>query len=290
MLFLIKTLKKLKNQYPNFQKRNKKINYYAICPSCLNTIQLIGLSHSTKVSPHGKHTGESIQGFAPYNYQSYKFCPYAKHGEYIPPNDNDLLTEVTEDVRELYNLMRLQFDRVIYILQKELQIRFTANFLKNAINQYVDNQFYLYPWLSEANLPYIFAYKAMQQLSCYHQSFKLGSDVYEALKNYYGLEFVQPETADNKKINNYHKLVWIKNTWTKPVFRFHTHKQKAVDGEKLKESLVFCIDDNNIRRTIYQREIIFDETYFMNLINSEKNQKMRNQRYLDIANENFIDI
>lgn len=278
---------KTKNRYPYSQKRNDRINYYALCPSCLNTIQLIGLSHTTKVSPHGKHTGEDIRGFDTYNYQNYKYCPYAKHSEYVPPNDNDLLNEITETVQELYTLTKEHFDRIIYILQRELQIKFTANFLKNAINQYIANQGYLYPWLSEANLPYIFAYKSMQQMSCFKQSFKVGSKIYEALNNYYGLKFVQ---FDSEKTNEYQKLEWIEGTWTKPVFRFYKHKQRAIDGKKLQESILFCIDDNNKGETIFQKEIVFDETYFMNLVNSERNQRIRNQFHLNIANEHFIDI
>lgn len=47
----------------------------------------------------------------------------------------------------------------------------------------------------------------------------------------------------------------------------------------------FYIDDLINRKTIYEKPIEFDETYFMNLINSDKSKKCRNQRLLDIAED-----
>lgn len=273
------------NKYPFVQNnKNGEVRYYGICPSCLNSVQLIGLSHKTKVSPHGKHTGTDIQGFPPYNKQKYQYCPYAKNGEYKHPNDLEILTDITDDVRELYELTRLQFDRIVYIIQKELGIRFTNKFWEKALQQYIANKNYLYPWLNEANLPYIFAYQSMQQQSCFHQLFKINSEAYNALKTYDGLNFIPIENNPD-----YQFLHWENGKWTKPVFRFYKHKQKAVDGERLKESFIFCIDDNNTHKTIFAKEILFDETYFIKLIN-KNDEKSRQKWLLDIANKYMPDL
>ncbi len=45
-----------------------KFSQYAICPSCLNPIQLIGLVTKTKMKPYGRHTGKDIDGLPKWNY------------------------------------------------------------------------------------------------------------------------------------------------------------------------------------------------------------------------------
>jgi hypothetical protein len=47
-------------KYP-FEQNNGRgiISQYGICPSCLNPIQLIGISHEIKRRPHGKHAGKN---------------------------------------------------------------------------------------------------------------------------------------------------------------------------------------------------------------------------------------
>ena len=62
------------------------------------------------------------------------------------------------------------FDRVEYILFKELGLSFSSRFLKESIKQYYNNQAYLYPALTEVNLPYIFAYRGMTHNGIYGQN------------------------------------------------------------------------------------------------------------------------
>ena len=82
-----------------------------------------------------------------------------------------------------------------------------------------------------------------------------------------------------------YKMLKNNGNYLKLVFRLTNHQQKAVEGKELKESLIFCIDDNISLKTVYEKKIEFDETYFTNILNSEKAQKIRNQDLLDIAEE-----
>lgn len=111
----------------------------------------------------------------------YVFCPYAVNGR-SPSDDYDPL-DIDEGVVELYNLLRDQFDRVVYLLSKTFEIQCSAGFWQSALKQFLANNGYCYPWLTEANLPYIFAYKGMQQKDVYGQKVKKGSELYEALSN-----------------------------------------------------------------------------------------------------------
>lgn len=273
------------NKYP-FEQVNSSgsLSQYAICPSCSNTIQLIGLTHATKVTPHGKHTGKSIKGFTPWNQQKYIFCPFAKHSEYIPPNDEMLLPNITKDVIELYELLKNNFDRAVFLLEKSMNIKCSNNFWRKSLLQYITNKTYLYPWLTEANLPYVFALRGMTQQSCFGQQFVKDSSVFYALSKYQGIKFV----ASYK--NNYEVLRNNESKFIKPVFRLTNHKQTASTGDILKETMDLYIDDNSNGITIYKKRIEFDETFFQNLIHSKSANVYRNKELLNLASEIMTDI
>lgn len=273
-------------KFPFEQKSlSGKLNQYGVCPSCLNPIQLIGLSKEIKYEPHGKHTGKYINGLPKWNQMRYEYCPYAKRNEYKAPDDNDLLNEIDEGVVELYNLLKENFDRVVYVIQKELHIRCSDVFWRDALKQYVVNQIYCYPWLTEANLPYVFALRGMQQKNCFKQKFEIDSEIYNELKKHPNIQFDDIKFHSGKVDEKYKFLNHKNECFMNLVFRFTAHQQNAVDGQTLKESMLFCIDDNVSTETIYERRIEFDESYFMNIINSENAEKYRVQKYLDIANE-----
>ncbi len=68
------------------------------------------------------------------------------------------------------------------------------------------------------------------------------------------------------------------------------HKNNVSEGEILKETMAFCIDDRTTGNTIFEEQIEFDETYFMNLVNKSDNDDKRQQWLLDIANELMVGI
>lgn len=261
---------------------NRTISQYGICPSCLNPVQLIGIAKQIKVSPYGKHTGKNIAGFPQWNYIKYEYCPYASKNDHRNINDDELLPEITEDIIELYELLKNQFDRVVYVISQKLDVRCYSSFWEKAIKQYLVNMFYCYPWLTEANLPYIFAYKSMQHQSIYGQQFVVDSDLFNALKKHKYVDFI-PLKDDN---SNYMRLV-SNGGFLNLHFRFTEHTQKAINGEELKESMIFCIDDLISEQTIFQKNINFSENYFMNIVNKSGNEDKRQQYLLDIAIENM---
>lgn len=71
--------KQTQNKFPFLQRNeNGDLSQYAICPSCLNPIQLNGLMVRTKKFPLGVavHTGKDIKGLGKWNEDNYKKCPY----------------------------------------------------------------------------------------------------------------------------------------------------------------------------------------------------------------------
>lgn len=266
------------HKFPFEQKTEQgNLSQYGLCPSCLNPIQLIGVSYAVKVSPHGKHTGKTITGLPDWKQQKYKYCPYARHGDYQAPDDQTLLPDIDQDIIALYDLLRDQFDRVVYIIQKDFHIRGTTALWREALRKYIINRVYCYPWLTEANLPYVFALRGMQQEKCWGQLFEIHSEIYDAIS-------AHPHAAwADSGVKGYRRLQNKQGSFLKLVFRLTDHVQKATDGEHLKESLLLCIDDNNTRKTIFRKKIEFDETYFTNLIRVDRSY--RNQKLLDIAKQ-----
>lgn len=266
-------------KYP-FEQTNSqgKIVQYGICPSCLNSIQLIGITRELKVKPYGKHTGKTINGFPSLQQRKYEFCPFAAKNEHRNPNDNERSPEIDESVIELYNLLKNQLDRVVYVVSRELGIRASTVFWRNVLRQYLVNEVYCYPWLTESNLPYIFAYFGMTHHRAYKQKIRIGTDLYNNLHNYKGVKFEKEE-------NGYAQLVNEKGFFLNLEFRFTNHVHKVIEGETLVESMLFCVDDITTGKTIHEQHIEFNETYFMNLIKSPKYADKRQRWLLDIANE-----
>ena len=260
---------------PPFEQKNQNGGFsrYGICPSCLNSIQLIGLYKSSESPKYGRHTGKDVDGLPKWNYDKYKYCPYATNKPSSPNNDEQV--EIDDSVIELYNLLKSQFDRVIYVISDELKMRFTANFCKKALQQFLADKAYCYPWLTEVNLPYIFAYRGMQQQDIWGQKILLGSDLYDALKSHNNVKF---EEASGE-----YKLLNKRCGYLKLQLRFTKHKQIAVEGDALRETMMLYIDDMLSNKVVFEKKIEFDETIFTNLILKKSNDNKRQQWLLDIS-------
>lgn len=254
-----------------------KLVQYGICPSCSNPIQLIGVMNEIKTSPYGRHTGKTINGLPEWNYRKYVYCPFAKNGK-ISLKDDERLMEDDADVIELYNLMKQQFDRIVYVVGNKLGIRCSAHFWKVALSQYVKSFAYRYPWLTEANLPYIFAYFGVHKQKLFGQSFLADTALYNALKEFRGVRFSESDTP-YRQLTNYGGIN------LQLYFRLTGHKHNVSDGQILKETMLFCIDDRETGKTLFEEHIEFDETHFMNLVNKKGNESKRQQWLLNIAEE-----
>lgn len=252
---------------------------YGICPSCLNPVRLIGIYKDIKRNPYAKHTGEDVNNLPKWNLYKYQHCPFAKTNDKRPINIDER-GAITDDTVELYNILRMQFDRVVYIITKSFGVKGSLSFWENALKKFRESEGYCYPWLTESNLPYIFAFFGLQQQKLYNQEIAVDSDIYNTLRIYPPVLF--------EGSGKFHKLVNKEKQYVDLRFRFTEHKQCAKDGEELKESIKFCIDDwNNNNKTIFEKTIDFDETYFSNLIRKVGNEDKRNRRLIDLANEHL---
>lgn len=269
-------------QAPFVQQDNRthKLSYYGICPSCLNPIQLIGISHKIKYAPHGKHTGNTIEGLRTWNQAKYEYCPYAAKEAYHAPEDSALLPDIDESVIELYDLLKENFDSVVYVIERTLHIKCSVHFWREALKQYCANMFYCYPWLTECNLPYIFAMLGMTQKRIFRQNVEVGSALYHFLSEQDRIEL----SASDKRYAVIQNKNW---QYFDFVFRFTNHQQKGETGKNLYETMDFCIDDNGdikvFAKELYHETITFEEDFFKNVMQSER--RFRRNDLLQVAAE-----
>lgn len=275
------------NKYPYEQKNVRGgLVQYGVCPFCLNPIQLIGIERKIKCRPYGKHTGTDINGLPKWNQVKYEYCPFSEKKDKKEINDEDRLLEITEDVIELYELLKSEFDRVVYIVSNILGIQCSKNMWKSVLQQFLEDRAYCYPWLTESNLPYIFAYRGLQHKKLWKQRFAVDSNAFKVLEKHPNVVFVNPDDKNGEEIkNSKYKILLNKNNFLNLRFRFTNHKQVSVDDETFRESMLFCIDDANTGEIIFKRVIEFEETYFLSILNNKNNKDKRQKWLLDIANE-----
>lgn len=275
-------------KYPFEQKTGRgKLSEYAICPSCLNPIQLIGIMSKVNISPHGRHTGKDIDGLPRWQFEKYKYCPFrSSNQEGKKPNDDEKAMEFDNNFWELYYLLKAQFDRVVTIVSNELSIRCGNGFWEKSLQQFTHRDVFCYPWLTEVNLPYIFAYRGMQHQNVWGQKVLIGSELYNALKAHPNVKLEEYAIKDSME-NTSAKYAKVVNNGKNLnlEFRFTNHKQKAEKGKELRESMLFCIDDLDTGETVFEKTIEFSENYFMNLIAKQGNKANRKQWLLDIADK-----
>ena len=268
-----------KNKYPYVQKNNSGgLSYYAFCPICLNPIQLVGLYTSNR--KYGKHTGEDIKGLGKFNFYYYRYCPYATNQRvHIDPRER--LTDIDDRIKELYYLIKEQFDRIIYIVEKTLNIKCSKQFWENSLNQFMMSEGYLYPWINEANIPYVFAYLGLQSQNLYGQMIKNNSALYNKLHSSAELSIVDQG-------NGYSKITSKEGCYVLLTVRFLNHIQKALEGEELNETIQFCVDKNN--NDFFSETIQIDNHYFINLINKIDNNNKRNTKLLQLSEKHMPNI
>ena len=71
------------------------------------------------------------------------------------------------------------------------------------------------------------------------------------------------------------------------VFRSYNYRQ-VIEGKRIKESLIFCVDDNSTFQNVFEKKFEFDEAFFPNIINSPNFEQFRNQELLNLAAEMML--
>ena len=255
---------------PWYQREGDKITPFAVCPACDNPIRIVALyeRHENSPSPYGKHTPKTVAGLAAYNQIAYDDCPYAHPGMELDRARRR--PETDPRGRDILQLLRGQFDRVIYIIQRDTGIIISPALAKNLLDSFLGMQGHLYVGTNLCNLPWMFAYMTTSQ-TLFGRKIKPDSELFKALK-----------CNKHISITEQSKVTSSQKEFLEITFCFIEHKitQKSSSHE---ETIKFMVKVNG--EEIFHKILQIDPVYFHNLVNCPPERAYRDERLLGIAAE-----
>lgn len=247
-----------------------KFRQFAVCPACDNPIQIIGLYKplANTDRPYGKHTGKPVKGFVHYDAEAYEWCPYVAKRQSAGRSKKKRFGGLP---RKILQILVEQFDRVIYVIEKDTGVRISPNLARKMLRTYMGEEGYLYTGATLRNIPWIFAYMSDAQ-SIFGQKI----DGNEALKQSIVDRIPHARFDDSGKITRgegYYQVMWS----------FIGHHVSIQDGE-LTETIRLHVWDGD-RRTIHRQTICVRPQVFESLLSMPPEKARRNTVLLQIAAE-----
>ncbi len=235
---------------------------FAICPACDNPIQLIGLYHlpANVSAPYGRHIGHSIAKLAIADAETREGCPLFKPRRY---------TRSSRKVRQeglpqkILDTLIAQFDRVIYLLQKQTGIRFSRNLVRHMLRKYRGERGHLYMGASLINIPWIFAYMSDSQ-SLFMQNVSGNPELAGAIEDAIPAAQVLDGRITAKEIAGKRAFFELNLCF------IHHRSSTGGAGDPWTEQMTMVVStkypSSQQPLAIYQQQIVFDHAHFQNLI------------------------
>ncbi len=266
---------KTRKRYPYYQENERKeIEQFAICPECHNPVQLIGLYKklANTDKPYGKHYQKPVSGIGIYSRENYEFCPYAaKRKAYSKDSRKTRLDELALGI---VSRMVNYFDKVIYVLQKEIGIYISETLASQMLRDFFGSKAYLYNGATLRNLPLVLAY------------FSLNVNLIG--RRVFSDELIQKINSSSSLYIDEKRQIRARRYTT--VGFYFTHHTVSLIDHHLSESLLFVISEGDINhpQELYKQKLIFDNHYVENLLNYNADHlsefaKKRNATLLQIA-------
>lgn len=231
--------------------------YFAVCPACDNPTQIIGLytkSDNVKL-PYAKHYNRDLK-IAKHNEQAYQFCPFASHSYAVDKKSRK--KNFGDFEKNIYVLLRENFDLAVYIAKKASGIYFTRNQVKRMASEYYMAEGYMYYHATNYNIPWMLLcfMDTSRNLSCNNLIINKDSELYDFLKTQENVSF---EDLDEKKTK-------VKVSTGELSIGFPKHQISEKE-----EILEMCIvRPGEILKRI---KLPVDQTFFLHLVNHRKYPK-----------------
>ncbi|EPI1374170.1 hypothetical protein ACS4RM_005015, partial [Pseudomonas aeruginosa] len=142
-----------RRQEPWFStSENGTEGHFAVCPACDNPVQIIGLYHlpANVARPYGRHYARSVRDLAEADEEARENCPYFKPRVH---QKTERKASVNGTPLKILKILIEQFDRVIYLLRKELGVNISQNLAIRMLEQYRRERGYLYTGATLTNIP-----------------------------------------------------------------------------------------------------------------------------------------
>jgi hypothetical protein len=260
----------------------EKLSQFAVCPACDNPIQLVGLYQLPEnvKNPYGKHAMWGVRGIAPLDTEARDNCPYFKPRQH---QKSDRKARFDGVPRKIIKLLIEQFDRVVYILEKQTQVVLSPRALRGMLERYKGEQGYLYTGATLRNVPWIFAYMS-DATPLFAQKVNGNNELTKAILTH----------VPKAKIDSNGRL----DTATKGAFidlkmSFIRHRiVKDSEASRLFESMVFVVSQSlkGDLMDVHKDVITFEPHWFERLIQMPADHAYRRMDRVELAREVLGDL
>jgi hypothetical protein len=251
-------------------------HFYAVCPECDNPIQIVGLFQDTAEAgrkPYGRHHKGSLPGLAEYSEEDYYDCSYSDPRWKKP---TALRSPDSRVARAVLRLIYEQFDRMIYVLSQDMEVRISRPMARKMLQHLLENKAWRYRMATMNNIPWILG-EAAPSTPLYGQWILRERELRQAIEKHCPAARFQ-DTASPRYVQLRHRP----GEFLDIRFFFLGH-EKTLDasGQHIQESIDFEVTSGEV--CVYYKTISIRTDYFLNLIHLPKARSYRNKGYLEIA-------
>lgn len=258
-----------------------KLSQFAVCPACDNPIQLVGLYHlpANVSGPYGKHTTSGIKGIASLDTEARDHCPNFKPRQH---QKTDRKTKFDGVPRRIVKILIEQFDRVVYILERQTQVQLSDKALRGMLERYKGEQGYLYTGATLRNVPWIFAYMS-DATPLFAQRVNGNTELTNAIRTQVPAANVDAKGRLGAALQPAGKGAFIDLKMS-----FIQHRiVKESEASGLKESMVLVVSHSQkgVLKDVFKQELPFETRWFDNLIQMPDDDPRRRMEKVDLAKE-----
>ncbi|HBO3826025.1 TPA: hypothetical protein L4T19_006382 [Pseudomonas aeruginosa] len=268
-----------RRQEPWFStSENGTEGHFAVFPACDNPVQIIGLYHlpANVARPYGRHYARSVRDLAEADEEARENCPYFKPRVH---QKTERKASVNGTPLKILKILIEQFDRVIYLLRKELGVNISQNLAIRMLEQYRRERGYLYTGATLTNIPWIFAYMADSQ-SLFGQLL-LDDDLVKAVSAEVPAASVDKYGRVSSKVDESGRKEYFDLNMC---FVKHRFRKDSLEGE-LTEGMEMLVSTERKGKAIdiYTKSIVFNRQYFQRLIALPEDHPHRDSGLVEAA-------
>lgn len=259
---------------PFFQVIQEENRYFAYCPGCGNTIQIINLYNDKKHEKngevqaiHGRHYPYSLPSLGEYDLEAYENCPFSKPSSF----SGTARRGDGKEARELLSLLLNHTDTIYSFCRTISEINLSEALFQRILRQFNHSEGIYYRHVSKFNFPYALLYMAHNQ-SIAFQYLDRGSHLKDAIEK--NSKFFEINSEQIRPKNQ---------SLPKPqIYMYFTdHKVRIHDDEPLHKMTMMTKEEcNGVINTVSEREITFNNYLFYRTI-------CKNARLSKLASEIF---
>ncbi|WP_110648789.1 hypothetical protein [Salinicola peritrichatus] len=251
---------------------------FAVCPGCDNPILILGFLFklANTDAPYARHYQGNVEGLAEYRDWAYENCPYSNPQEY----DRNSRRPAADPLGDkILDILVPNFDRVVYLLEKDIGIRISYALAKQMLEDYRDWDGHLYMGATLQNIPWVFAYMTVSKSLAGRVVFN-NPELLAAIEEHQ----VRGVVIDHKS----HRIGWQEGKYLSLDVCFIHHRARH-SNQHLEETMVMQVTTGRPphAREIYRQTIEFNRDHFKNLLNMspERAKRPRREELVELAEE-----